>query len=185
MDSLADLAKDPQGFERFKSWVEEVRAQHKARIIAVSGGCTGAYYRNFWCRLKQGTDHARVLYNARPAEHVGEVLSTHVHDDVTDAYLIAKQFRLGSTLESPPSQDLELLEARACSRFARDIANEINHKKNQVKSLIRTLNPAFYRSLPEDKFRSALAQAPPSRLVEECLLLVAECLVPQRLFKCT
>lgn len=159
LDSLVDFANDPQGFERFKAWVEEVRAQHKARIIVVGSECTGVYYEEFWRYLKQGTDYARVLYNARTTEHMGEVLSTRVRDDEIDAYLIAEQLRLGSTPESQPGQDLELLEARTCSRFARAIAKEINRKKNQVKSLIRTFNPAFYRSFPKDKFWSALAQA--------------------------
>jgi transposase len=159
LDSLVGFANNPQGFERFKRWVEEVRARHKARIVAVGGECTGVYYEEFWRYLQQRTNYARVLYNARTTEHMGEVLSTRVRDDEIDAYLIAEQLRLGSTPESQPSQDLELLEARTCSRFARDIAKEINRKKNQIKSLIRTFNPAFYRIFPGNKFWSAPAQA--------------------------
>jgi len=36
LDSLVDFANDPQGFERFKRWIEKVRALHHARIIAVA-----------------------------------------------------------------------------------------------------------------------------------------------------
>ena len=103
LDSLVDCANDPQGFERFKAWVEKVRAQHKARIIVVGSECTGVYYEEFWRYLKQHTDYARVLYNARTTEHMGEVLSTRVRDDQIDAYLIAEQLRLGSTPESQPT----------------------------------------------------------------------------------
>ena len=39
------------------------------------------------------------------------------------------------------------------------IAKEINREKNQTKSLIRTFNPALYRTFPKDKFWSAPAQA--------------------------
>jgi transposase len=165
LDSLIDCANDPQGFERFNAWVEKVRAQHKARIIVIGSECTGVYYEEFWRYLKQHTDYARVLYNARTTEHMGEVLSTRVRDDQIDAYLIAEQLRLGSTPESQPTEDLELLEARTCSRFARDIAKEINRKKNQVKSLIRTFNPAFYRAFPKAKFWNAPAQALLSKYV--------------------
>lgn len=159
LDSLADFANDPQGFERFKAWVEKVRVQYQIRIVLVGSECTGVYYEEFWRYLEKHTDYARVLYNARTTEHMGEVLSTRVRDDQVDAYLIAEQLRLGSTPESQPGGDLELLEARTCSRFARDIAKEINRKKNQVKSLIRTFNPAFYRAFPKAKFWSAPAQA--------------------------
>jgi len=159
LDSLGDFANDPQGFERFESWVEKVRVQHNARIIVVGSECTGVYYEEFWRYLEQHTDYARVLYNARTTAHMGEVLSTRVRDDQIDAYLIAEQLRLGSTPESQLSEDLELLAARSCSRFARDTAKEINRKKNQVKSLIRTFNPAFYRAFPKAKFWNASAQA--------------------------
>jgi transposase len=159
LDSLVGFANNPQGFERFKGWVEEIRTRHHARIVVVGSECTGVYYEEFWRYLKRCTDYARVLYNARTTEHMGEVLSTRVRDDQIDAYLIAEQLRLGSTPESQPHQDLELLEARSCSRFARDIAKEINRKKNQTKSLIRTFNPAFYRIFPGNKFWSAPAQA--------------------------
>ena len=159
LDSLVDCDNDPQGFERFKAWAEEVRAQHQARIVVVGSECTGVYYEEFWRYLKQHTDYARVLYNARTTEHMGEVLSTRVRDDQIDVYLIAEQLRLGSTPEAQPGEDLALLEARTCSRFARNIAKEINRKKNQTKSLIRTFNPAFYRAFPKEKFWSAPAQA--------------------------
>ena len=159
LDSLVDFANDPHGFERFKNWVEKVRAQHQARIIVVGCECTGVYYEEFWHYLNQSTDYARVLYNARTTEHMGEVLSTRVRDDQVDAYLIAEQLRLGSTPESQPGDDLELLAARSYSRFARDTAKEINRKKNQTKSLIRAFNPAFYRAFPGAKFWGASAQA--------------------------
>ena len=158
LDSLVGFANDPEGFERFKRWMERVRAQHNARIVAVGGECTGVYYEEFWRYLAQCTDCARVLYNARTTEHMGEVLSTRVRDDEIDAYLLAEQLRLGSTPEAQLGQDVELLEARTCSRFARDIAQEINRKKNQIKSLIRTFNPAFYRASPGAKFWSVPAQ---------------------------
>jgi transposase len=159
LDSLTDFANDPQGFARFKTWMKKIRARNHARIIAVGSECTGVYYEEFWRYLKQHTDYARVLYNARTTEHMGEVLSTRVRDDQIDAYLIAEQLRLGSTPEAQVGQNLELLEARSCSRFARDIAKEVNRKKNQVKSLIRTFNPAFYRAFPDAKFWTAPAQA--------------------------
>lgn len=159
LDSLVGFANDPEGFERFKRWVEQVRTQHRTRIVLVGSECTGVYYEEFWRYLDQCTDYARVLYNARTTEHMGEVLSTRVRDDQIDAYLIAEQLRLGSTPEAQLRQDLELLEARTCSRFARDIAKEINRKKNQIKSLVRTFNPAFYRAFPGAKFWSAPAQA--------------------------
>jgi transposase len=159
LDSLVDFANDPHGFEQFKNWLEKVRTQHKARIIVVGCECTGVYYEEFWHYLNKCTDYARVLYNARTTEHMGEVLSTRVRDDQVDAYLIAEQLRLGSTPESQPGEDLELLAARSYSRFARDTAKEINRKKNQVKALIRAFNPAFYRAFPGAKFWSASAQA--------------------------
>jgi transposase len=158
LDSLVGFANDPPGFGRFTSWVEEVRTKQQARIVVVGSECTGVYYEEFWRYLKEQTNYARVLYNARTTEHMGEVLSTRVRNDAVDAYLIAEQLRLGSTPESQPGEDLELLEARTCSRIARDIAKEINRKKNQTKALIRTFNPASYRAFPGDKFWSRPAQ---------------------------
>jgi transposase len=159
LGSLVDFANAPQGFARFKDWVEQIRARHSARIIVVAGECSGVYYEEFWRYLKADTDYARVLYNARTTEHMGEVLSKSVRDDEVDGYLLAEQVRLGSTPEAQPGEDLELLEARTCSRIARDIADEICRKKNQLRSLMRTFNPAFARSFPGAKFWSAPARA--------------------------
>jgi transposase len=159
LGSLVDFANAPQGFVRFKGWVEQMRMQHSARIIVVAGECSGVYYEEFWRYLKADTDYARVLYNARTTEHMGEVLSKSVRDDEVDGYLLAEQVRLGSTPEAQVGEDLDLLEARACSRIARDIAGEICRKKNQLRSLIRTFNPAFSRVFPGAKFWSAPARA--------------------------
>jgi transposase len=158
LGSLVDFANTPQGFTRFKGWVEQMRTRYGARIIVVAGECSGVYYEEFWRYLKADTDYARVLYNARTTKHMGEVLSKSVRDDEVDAYLLAEQVRLGSTPEAQPGKDLELLEARTCSRIARDIADEICRKKNQLRSLMRTFNPAFSRVFPGAKFWSAPAR---------------------------
>lgn len=159
LDSLVDFANTPSGFTRFKAWVERERTRQGARIILVATECTGVYYEEFWRYLKADSDYARVLYNARTTAHMGEVLSKHVRDDAVDAYLLAEQARLGSTPEAQPGEDLTLLEARTCSRIARDIAREICCKKNQLRSLLRTFNPAFCRAFPGAQFWSASAQA--------------------------
>lgn len=159
LDSLVDFDNAPSGFTRFKAWVEQERTAQEARIILVAAECTGVYFEEFWRYLRADTHYARVLYNARTTAHMGEVLSKHVRDDEIDAYLIAEQARLGSTPEAQPGEDLTLLEARTCSRIARDIAGEICCKKNQLRSLLRTFNPAFCRAFPKAQFWSASAQA--------------------------
>jgi transposase len=157
--SLSGFANEPQGFEHFHGWMEKLRAAQQVRIVVVGGECTGVYYEEFWRYLHDCTDYARVLYNARTTEHMGEALSKRVRDDEVDAYLVAEQVRLGSTPETQPGEDPELLEARTCSRIARETAQEVNRKKNQLKSLLRAFNPAFCRVFPKDKFWSAPAQA--------------------------
>ena len=60
-----------------------------------------------------------------------------------DAYALAEQVRLGSTPEVVLSEDSDLLAARFCSRAARDLAQQTNRKKNQLRSLLRAYNPAL------------------------------------------
>lgn len=80
---------------------------------------------------------ARVLFNPRTTEHMGEVLSKRVRNELVDALLLAEQLRLGSTPEVLLTEDADLLTARLCSRAARDLAQPINRKKNQLRSLVR------------------------------------------------
>lgn len=151
LDSLVEFANEPVGFGRFKAWVDGLCSVHSARVVVVAAECTGVYYEEFWRYLDQKTSFARVLFNARTTKHMGEVASVKVRDDLVDAHLLAQQLRLGSTPESLPLQDQALVAARDCARFVRDTAKAINRKKNQLKALVRTYNPALYRSFRGSK----------------------------------
>jgi transposase len=95
---------------------------------------------------------ARVLYNPRTTEHMGEVLSKRVRTELVDALLLAEQLRLGSTPEVVLTEDADLLSARLCSRAARDTAQLINRKKNQLRSLVRGYNPVVASVFPGSQF---------------------------------
>ena len=69
---------------------------------------------------------------------MAEPLSIPVREDITDAYLIAQQLRLGSTRESHIQSDEDLLTGRTCARIARDLAKETSRKKTLLKSIVRT-----------------------------------------------
>lgn len=148
VDALTGFANAPNGFERFTRWVERVKVRRGARLVVVGREATGIYGQEFWLFLKARTDYARVLFNPRTTEHMGEVLSEKVRDEWVDAYLISQQLRLGSTPECQPSEEEDLLFGRECSRIARDIAKEITRKKNQYKAYLRGFTPALYRCFP-------------------------------------
>ena len=48
-------------------------------------------------------------------------------------------------------EDTDLLTARFCSRAARDLAQQINDKKNQLRALLRAYNPALCQVFPGSK----------------------------------
>jgi transposase len=100
--------------------------------------------------------------------------------------LLAEQLRLGSTPEVVLQQDAHLLTARYYSRAARDLAQQINRKKNQLRALLRAYclpvcrvfpgaklhHPAVYALLQEhifpDEFVQAGAQALATILIDRC-----------------
>jgi transposase len=88
-----------------------------------------------------------------------EVLSKRVRNELVDAYALAEQARLGSTPEVRLSQDTDLLTARLCSRAARDLAQEVNRKKNQLRSLLRAYNPALSQVFPGYKLHHSAVYA--------------------------
>jgi transposase len=125
-----------------------------------------------WDFLGEQSDVARVLYNPRTTEHMGEVLSKRVRNELVDALLLAEQLRLASTPEVLFHQDADLLTARYYSRAARDLAQQINRKKNQLRALLRAYywpvcqvfpggklhHPAVYALLQEHVFPAEFAQ---------------------------
>ncbi len=141
LGSLLNVANDSSGFRQITTWLEKLRSQHQLRIIAVACEATGVYYSGFWDALAEQPNLARILYNPRTTAHMGEVLSKRVRTELVDAYLLAEQLRLGSTPEVVLSQDADLLSARFCSRSARDLAQQINRKKNQLRALLRAYSP--------------------------------------------
>jgi transposase len=151
LDSLEGCANEPDGFQRFLAWARALREQHGLRIIAVAGETTGIYYWALWDFLGQQPDIARVLYNPRTTEHMGEVLSKKVRNELVDALLLAEQLRLGSTPEVLLQEDADLLTARYYSRAARDLAQQINRKKNQLRSLLRAYSPPLCKVFPGSK----------------------------------
>lgn len=151
LGSLQGCANDPDGFQRFITWARNLRDQHDLRIIAVAGETTGIYYWALWDFLGQQPDIARVLFNPRTTEHMGEVLSKKVRNELVDALLLAEQLRLGSTPEVILQQDTDLLTARYYSRAARDLAQQINRKKNQLRALLRAYCPPLSQVFPRSK----------------------------------
>jgi transposase len=173
LGSLEGCPNEPAGFERFIAWARDLRDRHSLRILAVAGETTGIYYWALWDFLGEQADVARVLYNPRTTEHMGEVLSKKVRDEWVDALLLAEQLRLGSTPEVVLQADADLLTARYYSRAARDLAQQINRKKNQLRALLRAYcvpmcqvfpgaklhHPAVYALLQEYLFPDELVQA--------------------------
>ena len=148
---LLKAPNNPQGFERAWEWLENLRCRHHLRIILLAMECSGVYYWAWWDFLADRPNLARVLYNPRTTEHMTEVLSKKVRNELVDAYALAEQVRLGSTPEVVLSEDTDLLTARFCSRAARDLAQQINDKKNQLRSLLRAYNPALGQVFPRAK----------------------------------
>jgi len=148
---LLEVPNAPSGFARIGEWLERLRVDHHLRLLVVACEATGVFYWGLWDALAQRPNVARVLYNPRTTEHMGEVLSKRVRDDLIDALLLAEQVRLGSTPEVVLTEDADLLSARLCSRAARDEAQSINRKKNQLRSLLRGYNPVLNRVFPGGK----------------------------------
>jgi transposase len=139
------------GFVRFQNWVEGLQAQFNLRLVTVAAETTGVYYWALWDYLAEASPFARVLFNPRTTQPMGEVLSVKVRDDLVDALLIAEQLRLGSTPEGQLCQDADLLSARLCSRAARDLASQINRKKCQLRAYLRAYSPAVNHTFPKAK----------------------------------
>jgi hypothetical protein len=117
---------------------------------------------------------------------MGEVLSKKVRNELVDALLLAEQLRLGSTPEVLLQEDADILTARYYSRAARDLAQQINRKKNQLRALLRAYcaplsqvfpgsklhHPAVYALLQEylfpDEFVQAGAEALAAILTAHC-----------------
>ena len=166
LGSLEGCANDPDGFQRLVTWARALRDQYGLRIIAIAGETTGIYYWGLWDFLGDQRDVARVLFNPRTTEHMGEVLSKKVRNELVDALLLAEQLRLGSTPEVLLQEDVDLLTARYYSRASRDLAQQINRKKNQLRALLRAYcaplckvfpgstlhHPAVYALLQENLF---------------------------------
>jgi transposase len=173
LGSLEGCANQPDGFQRFLAWARALRDQHGLRILAVAGETTGIYYWALWDFLSEQPDVARVLYNPRTTEHMGEVLSKKVRNELVDSLLLAEQLRLGSTPEVLLQDNADLLTARYYSRAARDLAQQINRKKNQLCALLRAYcwpvcqvfpsqklhHPAVYALLQEHVFPDEFVQA--------------------------
>jgi transposase len=165
LGSLEDCANEPDGFQRFLAWARALRDQHGLRIIAIAGETTGIYYWALWDCLNEQPDIGRVLYNPRTTEHMGEVLSKKVRNELVDALLLAEQLRLGSTPEVLLQEDAELLTARYYSRAARDLAQQINRKKNQLRALLRAYSAPLCQTFPGSKLHHPAVYA----LLQECL----------------
>jgi transposase len=129
------------------------------RIVVVAMETSGIYYWAWWDFLAGRSNLARVLYNPRTTENMTEVLSKRVRNDLVDAYALAEQVRLGSTPEVVLTEDSDLITARMCSRAARDLAQQINDRKNQLRSLLRAYNPALNQVFPRDKFHHSAVYA--------------------------
>jgi transposase len=148
---LMDVPNHPVGFERAWAWLDNLRGHHHLRITLLAMETSGIYYWAWWDFLAGCANLARVLFNPRTTEHMTEVLSKRVRTELVDAYALAEQVRLGSTPEAVLLEDPDLLSARLCSRAARDLAQHINDKKNQLRSLLRAYNPALAHVFPGAK----------------------------------
>jgi len=144
-----DIPNRAQGFQQAWSWMENLREQQHLRILLLAMETTGVYYWAWWDFLAGRPNLARVLYNARTTEHMTEVLSKKVRNDLVDAYALAEQVRLGGTPETLLTEDPDLQTARYCSRFARDLAQQANRKKNQLRSILRAYNPVLEQVFPK------------------------------------
>ena len=151
LGTLEGCANKPKGFRRFMAWAETLRDKHGLRILAVACETAGIFYWALWDFLGQQPGLARILYNPRTTEHMGEVLSKRVRDDLVDALLLAEQLRLGSTPEVQLQEDADLLAARYYSRAARDLAQQVNRKKNQLRALLRAYCPPLCQLFPGSK----------------------------------
>ena len=152
---LGDLRACPNrhaGFVRFQGWVESLQTQFNLRLVAIAAETTGVYYWALWDYLAEHSPFARVLFNPRTTQPMGEVLSVKVRDDLVDALLLAEQLRLGSTPEVQLCEDADLLSARLCSRAARELARQINRKKCQLRAYLRAYSPAVNHTFPKAKF---------------------------------
>jgi transposase len=147
-----NVLNNSSGFEQAWRWLEGLRCQHHLRIILLAMESSGIYYWAWWDFLAGRPNLARVLYNPRTTEHMTEVLSKRVRNELVDAYALAEQVRLGSTPEVILTEDTDLLTARLCSRAARDLAQQINRQKNQLRSLLRAYNPALGQVFPGARF---------------------------------
>jgi transposase len=139
------------GFDRFRSWVERLQRKFNLRLVAVAAETTGVYYWALWDYLAQQSPFARVLFNPRTTQPMGEVLSVKVRDESVDALLVAEQLRLGSTPEVQLCQEADLLSARLCSRAARDLAHQISRQKCQLRAYLRAYSPAINHTFPKAK----------------------------------
>lgn len=148
---LVDVPNHPVGFERAWDWLDNLRGHHHLRITLLAMETSGIYYWAWWDFLAGCANLARVLFNPRTTEHMTEVLSKRVRNGLVDAYALAEQVRLGGTPEAILIEDADLLSARLCSRAARDLAGQINDKKNQLRSLLRAYNPALAHVFPGAK----------------------------------
>jgi len=148
---LLHAPNSPLGFEHAWEWLEATRSQHHLRVVLLAIETTGVFYWAWWDFLAGRPNLARVLYNPRTTEHMTEVLSKKVRNDLVDAYALAEQVRLAATPEVVLSEDSELLTARLCSRAARDLAQQINRYKNQLRALLRAYNPALSQVFPGAK----------------------------------
>jgi transposase len=148
---LEHIPNQPRGFERAWTWLEGLRSHHHLRITLLAMEASGIYFWAWWDFLAGRPNLARALYNPRTTEHMTEVLSKRVRDDLVDAYALAEQVRLGKTPEATLIEDPNLLSARLCSRAGRDLAQQINDKKNQLRSLLRAYNPALDHVFPGAK----------------------------------
>jgi transposase len=151
LGTLQGCPNSPQGFRRFMAWAETLRDKHGLRILAVACETAGIFYWALWDFLDHQPGLARVLYNPRTTKHMGEVLSKRVRDDLVDALLLAEQLRLGSTPEVQLQEDDDLLAARYYSRAARDLAQQVNRKKNQLRALLRAYCPPLCQVFPKGK----------------------------------
>ena len=190
LGTIEGCPNEPAGFERFMAWARDLRDQHGLRIIAIAGETTGIYYWALWDFLGEQSDVARVLYNPRTTEHMGKVLSKKVRNELVDALLLAEQLRLGSTPEVLLQDDADLLTARYYSRAAPGtlwvLAQQINRKKNQLRTLLRAHSgpvcqvfpggklhhPAVYALLQEYVFPAEFIQAGAEALTT---ILTAHC----------
>jgi transposase len=151
LGELRTCPNRPAGFGHFQAWVERLQAKFNLRLVVVAAETTGVYYWALWDYLAQHTPFARVLFNPRTTQPMGEVLSVKVRDDLADALLLAEQLRLGSTPEVQLCEDADLLSARLCSRTARDLARQVNRKKCQLRAYLRAYSPAVNHTFAKAK----------------------------------